>query len=124
MLINDIHLFHTTDVNLTYISNPLSVIFVENHDLPKVMEPQNRLLSQLLSPTVRIFTWCQIAPSPTLPTQRLCESVNFQSLAQVDLLLAQNTLFQSPLLRAALSTLSTLKLVLFELRTDSVNRLC
>jgi len=92
--------------------------------LPKVMEPQNRLLSQLLSPTVRIFTWCQIAPSPTLPTQRLCESVNFQSLAQVDLLLAQNTLFQSPLLRAALSTLSTLKLVLFELRTDSVNRLC
>ena len=33
-LVNDIHLFHTSDVNLTYISNPLNVIFAENRDLP------------------------------------------------------------------------------------------
>ena len=30
VLINDIHLFHISYVNLTYISNPRSVIFIEN----------------------------------------------------------------------------------------------
>ena len=66
-------------------------------------------------------SWSSFSSKHTLSIAFVTRSSVNSLNSQVGSLRAQNGLCQSPLLGAALSTLSTLKLVIF---TDSVNHLC